>query len=134
MSLKSRISSQNQWVHWAVLLALLLGQFALGFGYGIAAEKNNDEIRIPICTSNGIEYIIWSPDGPLQRTDGDGELKSSTCVLCTVSPVQIRFNTQDEWLPKPPGGLTSEVAFAASHWRIIDPHDLTAAPRAPPLA
>lgn len=134
MSLKSRTSAQNQWVHWAVLLALLLGQFALGFGYGIAAEKNNDEIRIPICTSNGIEYIIWSPDGPLQRTDGSGELKSGTCVLCTVSPVQIRFNTQDQWLPKPARGQISQASAAVNHWLIINPHDLTAAPRAPPLA
>lgn len=134
MSLKSRISPKNQCVHWAVLLALLLGQFALGFGYGIAAEKNNDEIRIPICTSNGIEYIIWSADGPLERTDAQGELKKSSCVLCTVSPVQIRFNTQNDLLPKPAAALTSEVALAASHWQIPDLHDLTAAPRAPPLS
>jgi hypothetical protein len=132
MSLKSSTSKSSQWVHWIVLLALLLGQFVLGFGYGFAAQKNNDEIRIPICTSNGIEYIIWSADGPLERTDASKELKSSTCVLCTVSPTQIRFNTQDDILPKAARTQTARAGLTENRCKSIDLLALNAAPRAPP--
>lgn len=132
MSLKFRSASKKQAVHWLVLLSLLLGQFALGFGYGIAAERGNDEIRIPVCTSTGIEYIIWTPDGVKQDAEPGAKSSSGNCTLCTVSPQQLRFDLQGLLLAEPLVNQTvglnqkSQIIGAAF---VLNPH---AAPRAPP--
>lgn len=132
MSLKFRSEARKQAIHWLVLLSLLLGQFALGFGYGIAAERSNDEIQIPVCTSNGIEYIIWTPDGVKQDIEPGDKSPSGNCTLCTVSPPQLRFDLQENLLPEPvanratQGKQSSQVAGATF---TLNPN---AAPRAPP--
>ncbi|UOD51070.1 hypothetical protein [Orrella daihaiensis] len=132
MSLILRSKLNKQAVHWLVLLSVLLGQFALGFGYGIAAERSNDEIRIPVCTSTGIEYIIWTPEGIKQDAQPGKSSSSGSCTLCTVSPPQLRFNVQDSLLREPlvvngkPIGSSSQRLGKTV---ILNP---SAAPRAPP--
>lgn len=132
MSLKFRLIGNKQAIHWLVLLSLLLGQFALGFGYGIAAERNNDEIRIPVCTSTGIEYIIWTPHGVKQSAEPGSDTSSGNCTLCTVSPHQLRFDLQNQLLREP---LTSRNLPIDRTGQLLgstfglNPH---AAPRAPP--
>ena len=125
-------TAKQQAVHWLVLLSLLLGQFALGFGYGIAAENNNDEIRIPVCTSSGIEYIIWTPNGVKESAEPEANPTSGTCVLCTVSPHQLRFSLQDSFFYEPRlhrDVSPTKVARLAWPAFVLNPN---AAPRAPP--
>lgn len=132
MMFKQVIAPKQQVVHWLVLLSLLLGQFALGFGYGIAAEKGNDEIRIPVCTSTGIEYIIWTSDGVTQSPESGANPASGKCELCNVSPPQLRFNLQDGYLFGPAATVDLSIAHVApldGSTFVLNPN---AAPRAPP--
>ncbi|MCD8503657.1 MAG: DUF2946 domain-containing protein [Burkholderiaceae bacterium] len=132
MSLKFRLIGNQQVIHWLVLFSLLLGQFVLGFGYGIAAERNNDEIRIPVCTSTGIQYIIWTPDGIKQSTEPGNNTSSGNCTLCTVSPHQLRFDLQDSLLLEPlanDGSLVARASQLIGATFVLNPN---AAPRAPP--
>lgn len=128
------LKAGKQSVHWLVLLSLLLGQFALGFGYGIAAEGGNDEIRIPVCTSTGIQYIVWTPDGIQQDTSSTAAPAAGNCDLCNAPPAQLRFDLQDSLLPSPQtSGPTVAHERAQLNWATfaLNPR---AAPRAPPFA
>ena len=129
-------SRSSHWVHWLVLSALLLGQFALGAGYGVAAEQSNDELRIPVCTSTGIQYIVWTPQGIEKDTGSDSDTWTSagTCVLCTTSPVQFRFDTQRALFDDvriEDLCLIEQNAQLVSIRFVLNPH---ACPRAPPTA
>ena len=134
MAFLQYLARNKQLTHWVVLLSLLLGQFALGFGYGIAAEQRNGEIRIPVCTSTGIEYIIWTPDGIKQDAQPNSNSSAGSCTLCTVSPSQLRFDIQDGLLRAQTHESTVKPAQSAQvigSRFIINPQ---AAPRAPPVA
>lgn len=133
MSLNHRLISNRLLVHWLVLLSLLLGQFALGTSYGIAAERGDADVRIPVCTSTGITYLIWTPEGVTQDDKTDNRLATGTCTLCTVSPHQLRFGLQDTLLPRPmQAGEIPRHQIAQLHGAtfVLDPN---ASPRAPPL-
>lgn len=125
-------TSRRTRVSWAILWVLLLSQFAMGIGYGIAAQNSTDEIRVPVCTSNGIEYIIWTRDEGITKDSTEPQLqKSGGCVLCTVSPLNLSFDKQPRVAPSPLIGL------APAYHDPITCHQRTvslcaAAPRAPP--
>lgn len=126
-------TSRRTQVSWAMLWVLLLGQFALGIGYGIAAQNSSDEIRVPVCTSNGIEYIIWTRDGGIDKdpTGSPQSLKSGGCVLCTVSPVYLSFDKQPPSAPHP---LLGQAPFYDAGNTLVQRvvSLSSAAPRAPP--
>lgn len=132
MSLRSSLH-QKQVIHWLVLLSLLLGQFALGFGYGIAAERGNDQIKIPVCTSTGIQYIIWTPDGITQETGSNAKPAAGNCSLCTVSPPQFRFGIQDALLPEPLVNRATQIPQASQLAGPSFAFNPNTAPRAPPV-
>lgn len=121
-----------------MLISLLLGQFALGFGYGIAAERGNDEIKIPVCTSTGIRYVNWTPDGIIKDSaldaKPDGNPAAGDCTLCTVSPPQLRFDVQDALLPEPIASRMEQVPQTGQRFQPPSILNLTAPPRAPPFA
>lgn len=140
MSLGYSLANKKQVVHWLVLLPLLLGQFALGFGYGIAAERGNEQIRIPVCTNTGIQYIIWTPDGINKNVGTDAgavdkphaSSVGGNCTLCTVSPPQIRFDVQDTLLPEPIASQIDQIPQTSQQLQATSVLNLRAAPRAPP--
>ena len=127
-------TSRRTQVSWAILWVLLLGQFAMGIGYGIAAQNSTAEIRVPVCTSNGIEYITWTRDEGIKKESSQNQsLKSGGCVLCTVSPVYLTFDKQPQIAPSQLIGQ----APAYDDPITLDQRALSlsaAAPRAPPTA
>ncbi len=133
MSLNRRHTSKRLLVHWLVLLSLLLGQFALGTSTWLAAERGDTDVRMPVCTSTGITYLISTPEGVTQDDKTDNRLATGTCTLCTVSPHQLRFGLQDTLLPRPmqAGEIPRhQIAQLVGATFVLDPN---ASPRAPPL-
>ena len=132
MSLPFRSKCRKLLVHWLVLLSLVLGQFALGLGYSVAAERDAHDMRILVCTSTGIKYIIWTPDGFTLDDQTTEHVAWGTCTLCTVSPTQFRFDVQDNHLGKSSAYLAvpaCKTAPLVGSTFVLNPH---AAPRAPP--
>ena len=125
--------SRNILVHWVVLWSLLLGQLALGIGYGLAAQGSNDEIKVPVCTSNGIEYVSWKiKRGSSEFSENGVTAKSGGCVLCTVAPAYFDFGSLHT-----PIKTELTVEFISANWFIPNTPQFilyTAAPRAPPAA
>lgn len=132
MSLHRCSTRRRHLVHWIVLLSLVLGQFAIGLGYSVAAERGANGMRMPVCTSTGIQYVIWTPDGVTIDAESTERQSSGTCTLCTVSPTQFRFDVQDGYLAKSIAHLdvpSGAIAPLCGSTFVLNP---LAAPRAPP--
>ncbi len=129
MGIYLRKRGQKHLVHWVVLWALLLGQLALGLGYGIAAQRADGAIKIPVCTSSGIEYTSWSSDG--SSGERSSSAKSGGCVFCSVSPVYFDFDDTPKVAPATDLGSVQFIYHSVflPHQRLTA---LTGAPRAPP--
>ncbi len=134
MSLKTAINPRHHWVHWLVLVSLLLGQLALGLGAARAHESHLAGAPVAICTSSGIQYIDLVPDVDMDIGGVADTAASGSCFFCTVSPHQLRFDLHHSWRVKPAGtGLYTRLKLfepLAVRTDFLAQHP---APRAPPL-
>ena len=134
--------SNKRWVHWFVLLSLILGQLAMNAGLAFAQTPDGSQAKVPVCTSTGIVYMSW-PDRGVTETGEDQQSDSGanwdanhagTCIWCTVSPTQLRLDLHSDLVI---GRLLVDDARATTPPAITPqalPGNPYATPRAPPLA
>ena len=143
MSLNSSpISNKHRmrWMHWLVLWSLVLGQLAMSTGLTLAQTPSSHSTKVPVCTSTGIVYVTWSEAATKQISEEHQTLPSTestthagTCVWCTVSPTQLRFDLHKTLLPHAQSTEQINNCYNDSFTTPAFNGNPHAAPRAPPL-
>jgi len=106
-----------------------------------AQTPDGSHAKVPVCTSTGIVYMSW-PDRDSIEASKDQQLQSDanwdashagTCVWCTVSPTQLRFDLHRDLGIEPSLVDGTHATTPPTTAPQVFPGNPYAAPRAPPL-
>jgi hypothetical protein len=120
-------------IHWMVLWALIFGQLSLGLNQAIAGGSASADIRMPVCTIYGTQFVTITIDAADQSSDTTPSAADvKPCVYCSIAGVQVSCKPLVARFYREPHSVFIEQANDFCDFD-SDIRCLIGAPRAPPF-